>query len=328
MRVVELSSSSTRSARDRRKSLKDLNPNAFSENDGSIRFIWAFTVELCSHSTSSFSRPICSARVNSAVAAACASGCSGSADLVRLAAGLLRLARRLEARHPGQRVVDDELVARRRQGLARRAGHPDAHHVAAQPLAPLRQRDVVGVAGHDHHMREVGKPEHVLDRVDRQPDVGGVLAVGRRGEQLHQVDRAGHQLAAVLGVDVGRPVGIRARQHHRAERGREVQHRADVHPGPRQLCRLETFGLVTLKRVAAVDLVVPRDHDVVEVEIHRNAGRTGIGHVLKSCPCCDEARAFAENVPVTRPSMIQGPHPFGWVSRREWPTFCGVIRCL
>lgn len=39
IRVVELSSSSTTSERERRKSLKDLNPSDFSENDGSIRFI-------------------------------------------------------------------------------------------------------------------------------------------------------------------------------------------------------------------------------------------------------------------------------------------------
>jgi hypothetical protein len=39
IRVVELSSSSTVSDRDRRKSLKDRKPSDFSLNDGSIRFI-------------------------------------------------------------------------------------------------------------------------------------------------------------------------------------------------------------------------------------------------------------------------------------------------
>jgi hypothetical protein len=39
IRVVELSSNSTTSARDRRKSLKDRKPKDFSLNDGSIRFI-------------------------------------------------------------------------------------------------------------------------------------------------------------------------------------------------------------------------------------------------------------------------------------------------
>ena len=39
IRVVELSSSSTTSDRDRRKSLKDRKPSDFSLNDGSIRFI-------------------------------------------------------------------------------------------------------------------------------------------------------------------------------------------------------------------------------------------------------------------------------------------------
>jgi hypothetical protein len=66
IRVVELSSSSTRSERDRRESLKDLNPKDFSLNDGSIRFICALTAELCSQSTSSFSRPIRSARQQTA----------------------------------------------------------------------------------------------------------------------------------------------------------------------------------------------------------------------------------------------------------------------
>jgi hypothetical protein len=55
MRVVLLSSSSTRSLRERRKSLNERNPSDFSENDGSMRFIWAFTAELCSQSASSFS---------------------------------------------------------------------------------------------------------------------------------------------------------------------------------------------------------------------------------------------------------------------------------
>jgi hypothetical protein len=39
IRVVELSSNSTTSDRDRMKSLKDLKPKDFSLNDGSIRFI-------------------------------------------------------------------------------------------------------------------------------------------------------------------------------------------------------------------------------------------------------------------------------------------------
>ena len=74
------------SARERRKSLNDLKPNDFSENDGSIRFICPLTAELCSHSASSFSKPICSARISNAVAAACGSGCAGS-DLARARLG-------------------------------------------------------------------------------------------------------------------------------------------------------------------------------------------------------------------------------------------------
>ena len=55
MRVVLLSSSSATSLRERRKSLNDRNPRDFSENDGSIRFIWALTAELCNQSASCFS---------------------------------------------------------------------------------------------------------------------------------------------------------------------------------------------------------------------------------------------------------------------------------
>src|SRR6185369_17687148 len=87
IRVVELSSNSTTSDRDRRKSLKDRNPEDFSLNDGSIRFICAFTAELCSQSASSYSSPICNARVSSAVAAACESGgsvSSGSTAYARI----------------------------------------------------------------------------------------------------------------------------------------------------------------------------------------------------------------------------------------------------
>ncbi|CAG6849258.1 hypothetical protein PICSAR110_00001 [Mycobacterium avium subsp. paratuberculosis] len=191
----------------------------------------------------------------------------------------------VQRRYPGQRVVDDELVARRRQRPARRAGHPDADHVPAQPLAALGQRNVVGVAGDDHHMRQVGQPEHVLHCVDGQPDVGAVLAVGGGREQLHQVDRAGHQLAAIPGVDLGRPVGIGAGEHQRAERRREIQDRADV---DRRLLEplgelLEPLGLVPLERVPAVNLVVAGDHDVVEVEVDGHAGGNRFGHAFDHC---------------------------------------------
>ncbi len=116
-RVVELSSNSTTSERDRRKSLNDLNPNDFSLNDGSIRFICALTAELCSHSTSSFSRPICRARVSNAVA------CSLRVGLLLLSCGCASaagvLARGVRVGMPGNGVVDDELVARGGQCPAR-----------------------------------------------------------------------------------------------------------------------------------------------------------------------------------------------------------------
>ena len=77
-------------------------------------------------------------------------------------------------------------------------------------------------------MGQVGQPEHVLDRVDGQPDVGSVLAVRGRGKQLHQIDRAADELAVVGGVDVGRPVRVGAGEHECAERRREVDDGADV----------------------------------------------------------------------------------------------------
>ena len=70
----------------------------------------------------------------------------------------------------------------------------------AEALAALRERHVVAVAGDDHDVREVGQAEHVLDSVDREADVGAVLRVRRRGEQLHEVDGARDQLRAVEGV--------------------------------------------------------------------------------------------------------------------------------
>ncbi len=66
----------------------------------------------------------------------------------------------------------------------------------------MGQCDVVGVACDDDHVRQVGQPEHVLDGIDGQPDIGAVLGVGGRGEELHEIDRAADQLAAVVGVDV------------------------------------------------------------------------------------------------------------------------------
>ena len=88
----------------------------------------------------------------------------------------------------GQRVVGDELVAGGGQRTAAGSGDSDADDVATQPLAALSEGDVVGVAADDHDVGQVRKPEHVLDRVDRKPDVGSVLAVGGGREQLDKVD--------------------------------------------------------------------------------------------------------------------------------------------
>ena len=198
IRVVLLSSSSTTSLRERRKSLNDRNPSDFSQNDGSIRFICALTAELCSQSASSFSVADPQRALQQRGRRGLRVGHRARARRVgrpssRASRGLLR---RLGAtRDAGQRVVGDELVAGGGERPAGGAGDADADDVAAEPLAALRQRDVVGVAGDDHDVGEVGQPEHVLDGVDRQPDVGAVLAVRGRGEQLHEVDRAGDELA-------------------------------------------------------------------------------------------------------------------------------------
>ena len=187
------------SERERRKSLKDLKPSDFSLKDGSIRFIWAFTAELCSQSASSFSRPICRARVSRPVASAlwwtarrrrCGSPGPGDVRAALPVFGRCGPARR-------ERVVRVELVARGGERLRGRARHADPDDVAAEPLAALGERNVVGVARDDHDVGEVGQAEHVLDGVDGEADVGAVLRVGGGREQLHQVDGARHELAAV-----------------------------------------------------------------------------------------------------------------------------------
>ena len=130
-------------------------------------------------------------------------------------AGFRRL--RCDGGYPRQRVVGDELVARGGQRPAAGTGHADADHVAAQSLAALGERDVIRVAPDDDHMGQVGQPEHVLDRIDGQPDVGAVLAVTGCRKQLHQIDCAADELTMVSGVDVGGPIRIGAGEHQSSE---------------------------------------------------------------------------------------------------------------
>ena len=119
---------------------------------------------------------------------------------------------------------------------------PMPDDVAPEAFAALGQRDVVRVARDDHHVGEVRQPEHVLDGVDGQPDVGAVLAVGRGRKQLHQVDGAPDQLAAIAGVDLRRPVGVRAGEHQRPERRGEVDDGADVDGRPLEPLRIQPLG--------------------------------------------------------------------------------------
>jgi hypothetical protein len=171
------------------------------------------------------------------------SSCAGDARRGRRGRGIRLLLRRRIGRHTRKRVVRVELVARRGERLRRRARDADAHDDATQPLAALRERDVVAVAGDDHDVGEVGEAEHVLDGVDGQADVGAVLRVRRRGEQLHEVDGARDQLRTVERVDRRRPVGVGAREHEGAEGCRVVDDRPDIDRGVLQRCAISGVGV-------------------------------------------------------------------------------------
>ncbi len=201
------------------------------------------------------------------------------------AAGIPRRRAAHRPRHARQGVVGLELVARRREGFRR--GPRDAHadDVAAQAPAALREWHVIGVARNDHDMREVGEPEHVFDGIHREADVGAVLRVRRGGEELHEIDRAGDELAAVDRVHGRRPVGVGARQDESAQRRGVIDDRADVDRRRREAFGdLGIFGClddpltVAPVRVPAVHPVVPGDDDVVEVEVDGDAGILGVGH--------------------------------------------------
>ena len=127
-------------------------------------------------------------------------------------------------------------------------------------------------------MGQVGQPEHVLDRVDGQPDVGAVFAIGGSRKQLNEIDRTSDELAVVGGVDVGGPICVGAGEHQCAERRGKVDNGAEVDGRRLQPVLVEPFCLVFLERVAAVHLVVAGDDDVVEVKVDRDAGSAGIGH--------------------------------------------------
>ena len=182
-----------------------------------------FTADACCHSASSLSLSRRSARssrsADGSTAGLAAAGARGG--------GILLLLHR-RAGDAGKRVVRVELVARRGERLRGGAGDAHADDEAAEALAALRERDVVGVAGHDDDVGQVGQAEHVLDGVDGETDVGTVLGVRGGREQLHEVDRARHELRAVDGVDRRRPVGVCAREHESAEGCRVVDDRADV----------------------------------------------------------------------------------------------------
>src|SRR5690606_9641660 len=108
---------------------------------------------------------------------------------------------------------------------------------------------------------------------------------GRGGEQLDEVDGAGHELAAVDGVDRRGPVRVGAGEGEGPEGGGEVDHGADVDGRLRE--PLGDLGLggvlrdavaVAAVRLPSVHPVVPGHDDVVEIEIYRDAGILWVSH--------------------------------------------------
>ena len=77
----------------------------------------------------------------------------------------------------------------------------------------------------------------------------------------------------------------------------------DVDGGAREPVRVlvQTLGLVALEGVAAVHLVVPRDHDVVEVEVDRDAGRAVFRHGVQCGPSAVRGRRTRRDGVVIRP---------------------------
>jgi hypothetical protein len=181
------------------------------------------------------------------------------------------LARLLDAR---QVVVVRKLTARIRERRRHRPSDADADHIPVQPLGALRERDVVAVAGDDDDVGDGVQSKEVFDHVDGQANIRAVLG-GRGGEHLREVNGARDELALVGGVDRQRPVGVGAADDDGAEAGGIVENGADIDGGVIQSAfhrRVvgEVAQLVTLE--GWMHLRVPRDDDVVEVDIDGNAG--------------------------------------------------------
>src|SRR6266536_270901 len=144
--------------------------------------------------------------------------------------------------HARKPVVEQELVAGRRQQRGGGALDADADHPPVQAAQRRHQRREVGVAGADHEGRHEAALVGQLHGVDRQLDVGGVLA--HRAGALRDVD----QLAVVLDqrasiVGEQRPVRVRAAGDHAAALGERFHDRPDVE-GPADLARTEHEVLV------------------------------------------------------------------------------------
>ena len=104
---------------------------------------------------------------------------------------------------------------------------PDADHPLVELPQLVHERGEVAVARADHEGGDVLALERHLQRVDRQLDVGGVLARGAHPlRDLDQLDVMTGQGAPVL-VEVG-PVRVGLACDHPPAFGEGVQHRSKI----------------------------------------------------------------------------------------------------
>ena len=156
-----------------------------------------------------------------------------------------------------QRVVEQELVARRRKERRRRILDAHADHALVQLAELVHERREVAVPGADHERRDVVALERHLQRVDRELDVGRVLA--HRAHplgDLDQLDVAAREHPAVL-IEV-RPVGVGLASDHPSALGQGVQHGPEV----------ELHAVQALPRADGQVLVVQEQGDAFFLGFH------------------------------------------------------------
>jgi len=96
-----------------------------------------------------------------------------------------------------ERLIEDELVARAAQQIARGRVQADADGVLAVVAQLVDQLGEVAVAGDDGKNIDLGAGEHRLHRVDGQAHIGPVLVLHAHGIKLEQVDAVLQHGAAV-----------------------------------------------------------------------------------------------------------------------------------